>query len=420
MSNLEVLFEVPKWIEKGLASGVLKRIGGVIVENGTKQVVAWLRDGSGVNNLVNVATGIPSPFALLLTAARGAITLWDGKMTRDAVGIVGSQVAQVAQQVVGVSQQLNIVTALSTFTVSGQVLNLGLSAATFYATMKRLDKLSDEVAKLSQVIQAEFNRDRDIRFKRALQAARDVFESENAVQRDQATRSAVDGLFEARENFLLDFEQSLKTDGVDSQLQLARHSLIRAMYAEISRIRCYIAANDLNLAKQRLSEDIPFFKTHSRSLISKLLGEHPAVFLHKDVLPQDMDRFLQIQRWMYNDDPFTHDDDAKMLFNIFNDLRSDFWNTSVIQDGYINKFQQMARRSANTVNNRVSKMTDRLSEAEVIIENYERLIGFELELRSLRLSFQSWESLVPENEIAENGLGIIFDSEVAERLNRLQ
>ncbi len=268
MGSLEVLFEVPKWIEKGLATGVLQRVGGVVVENGSKQVVAWLRDGAAVNNVLDVASGIPSPFGLLMTAARSAITLWDGKMTRDAVGLVGNQVAQVAQQVAGVSEQLNVVTALSGFTITGQVLNLGLSAATFYATMKRLDKLTDEIAKLSELIQAEFNRDRDIRFKRALQAARDVFESENAVQRDQATRSAVDGLFEARENFLLDFEQSIKSSNNDGQLQLARHSLIRAMYAEISRIRCYIAANDLNLAKQRLREDIPFFKSHSQTLDS--------------------------------------------------------------------------------------------------------------------------------------------------------
>ena len=42
MGQLEVFFEVPRWIEYGLATGEFQRVGGVIVESGSRHVVAWL------------------------------------------------------------------------------------------------------------------------------------------------------------------------------------------------------------------------------------------------------------------------------------------------------------------------------------------------------------------------------------------
>jgi hypothetical protein len=420
MGNLEVVFDVPKWIEKGLASGVLKRVGGVIVRSGSRQVVAWLRDGSAINKIINVGSNVPSPFGVLLSAGRSAVTLWDNRMTRNAVNAVGQQVAQVAGQINGVSQQISQLTLLTNFMVTGQVINLGLSAATFYATMKRLDKLSNEIIHLGEQIHIEFDRDRDVRFKRALQAARDVFESENASHRDHAIRSAVDGLFEARENFLIDFDSFVTHGDSYAQLQLARHSLIRAMYAAVSRIRCYIAAEDFNLAKQRLSEDIPLLRDYSQRLINTLLGDHPAVFMHRDVSPEDMDRFLQIQRWMYQDDPFTLPEDGKIVFAIMNDLRKDFWNVDLVQDQYENPLQQFARRPAQTFGGHISKLVDRLSESEVIIENCQRIFGFGAELQSLPFNFQDWERFITDEQLAETGLAIVYDTDVVDQLAFLQ
>jgi hypothetical protein len=356
----------------------------------------------------------------LMSAGRSAVTLWDGKITRDAIGSVGQQVTHVAGQIAGVNQQISQLTLLTGFMATGQVLNLGLSAATFYATIKRLDKLTNEITHLSEQVHIEFDRDRDISFKRALQAARDVFESENASHRDHAIRSAVDGLFEARENFLIDFEQYLKAGDSDAQLQLARHSLIRAMYAAVSRIRCYIAAEDLNLAKQRLSEDLPLLKSCSHQLINTLLGNHPAIFMHRDVSPDDMDRFMQIQRWMYQDDPFNQNDDAKIVFAIMNDLRNDFWNPDLVQDHYENPIQQIARRPVQTFGKHIVKLTERLSEGELIIENCQRIFGFGAELQSLPFSFQDWEQFISDDQLIETGLAIVYDTDVVRQMDFLQ
>jgi hypothetical protein len=49
MAEITVSFQVPAWIEKGLANGTLERVGGVIRDaSGSKKVRAWLREGSSV------------------------------------------------------------------------------------------------------------------------------------------------------------------------------------------------------------------------------------------------------------------------------------------------------------------------------------------------------------------------------------
>jgi len=61
MGLLHVLFEIPAHLQTGLSSGVLERVGGVIRDAASKQVVAWLRDGVttqphwGVSKLKEVA-----------------------------------------------------------------------------------------------------------------------------------------------------------------------------------------------------------------------------------------------------------------------------------------------------------------------------------------------------------------------------
>ena len=50
--NLDVTFDVPKYIVKGLLSGKYERVGGVVREIGSKKIVTWLRDGFGTSSQV--------------------------------------------------------------------------------------------------------------------------------------------------------------------------------------------------------------------------------------------------------------------------------------------------------------------------------------------------------------------------------
>jgi hypothetical protein len=357
MANLPVLFELPSQIELGLATGALERIGGVVRDTSSKQVVAWLREG------------------------------------------VGSQVTH--NPPIGMSSALNMLLA------TGQVLNLALTGASLYAILRRIETLSELTANLGETIRAEFVRDRDIRFKVALKSARDAFETTNAEFRIHAAQDAIQGLYQAKENFLLDFKNSLKQESDDEQLLIAQHHLIRAMYAETSIVRCLLDS-DAELAKSRLIEDLQEFTEPVFRLIQLWLGEHPALYFYREVADNDVARFMQIQRWLRGGD--SSSDLSQLDLAIINELRVDFWNTELIQDDYRgDMFRQITRRPVKTIEEQITELSNRLTQVEILIENYERLLGFELELRSMRLAFEEWRSLVDEDELERHGFGVVVD-----------
>ncbi|MGF9893437.1 hypothetical protein ABEX78_32930 [Priestia megaterium] len=56
---MTINFEIPEWIIEGLNSGQYERIGGVIIEEGTKQVVHWLKDSTNLQ-VGNLPVTFPS------------------------------------------------------------------------------------------------------------------------------------------------------------------------------------------------------------------------------------------------------------------------------------------------------------------------------------------------------------------------
>jgi hypothetical protein len=43
--NINVLFDVPALVAQGLRNGALERVGGVVRDSNSKQVVMWLQEG---------------------------------------------------------------------------------------------------------------------------------------------------------------------------------------------------------------------------------------------------------------------------------------------------------------------------------------------------------------------------------------
>ena len=413
MSELKVLFEVPRFIQAGLESGIFKRVGGVIVESGTKQVVAWLRDSGVIETVagqaMNIATSAVNPLNFVFTIAQTAVSLLDGHATRNAI-------AGVSEQVVALSQQTQIIGSLTMLTLSGQVVNLAFSAITFQIILRRLDSLSAEIDKLGKEMMLQFQIDRDMRFRVALQAARDALETKHIATRDNAVRSAIDGLYEAQENFFRDFKDSIEKAKNDPKfLLVAQQQLIRAIYAVISRIRCYAVTGDTEIAKQRLREDIPQFRQFSETLIKAWLGDHPSLYFHRLIETPYLDRFFQIESWLLDAQP----NDPKSLFKIVNAMRDDFWREDLDIErnatpiALLNRFVQ--KDSAITL----SPMLNALNQCEIIIENIDRLRGFELELSSLRLSLDNWNEIVPEQDLKTHGGAIIFAEETEGRFSHL-
>jgi hypothetical protein len=369
MGALQVLFEVPTFIQVGLETGAFQRVGGVIVDASSKQVVAWLRDGNALEEVANKA--------------------------------------------------LNSIFSVTQMALTGQVINLAMTAMTLRIITQRLDKLSAEVEKLGKEIVAQFQHDRDLKFKASLEEARDALETTNVATRHNAVTGAVRELHIARENFFKDFLISVEKGSNNPKfLPLAEQQLLRAIYATISRIQCYLVTDDTELAKKRLNEDLQVIRKHTETLVMAWLGKYPALYFHQKIPAKDLERFFRILAWKHNTD-ITY---ASTLVAIINDYRNDFWNEAIdlnkkpnIADSVVGTF--LGRNQEDT---RYSNMLHGLQQCEILLENFGRLEGFELELRSMRLAVEDWNALVDEKTLKEHGGAIIIDDEIAEKYTRLQ
>jgi hypothetical protein len=418
MGQLQILFEVPRFIEHGLATGTFQRVGGVIVDSSSKQIVAWLRDGSMLEAGFNVVGSAMNPLNTVMKAAQ----LIDGQLTRKAIGVLGKQIAANHAQTLQVLGSIeHSVNALASLTLGGQLLSLAMTAATFKAIIHRLDRLSDSISQLEQKILDQFHRNRDIRFQRALQVAHDAFESQNDSIRESKALRAEEDLLEARMQFFTDLKRILESDPKDQQLTLAQHILVRAMYAEISRIRCFMMNREHDLAKKRFGEVLPDFEKYAKTLIKLWMGEHNgAIYFHKDVPSEYLARFIYIQQWLRG---VPTGNDAFTMFQIIEEFRPYLWDETIFGKKDVRKdvIDTLTRRTSNSrfTEKQLQTLGDNLLQAEILIENYERLIGFEMEIQSMRVSFEEWSRLASDEELEEHGGALIVDDEIAERYARL-
>ncbi len=349
---MNVEFMIPAYIQAGLASGAFERVGGVIRETNSKAIVSWLREGASLSQSAN-------------------LPIW------------------------GSAAQ-----AISMLSAGGMLLNLGVSVASLIVITQRLDRLTNSIDRLEETIRSEFKRDRDTRFKGALQSARDALESANKNSRSSQAHVAINGLYESQINFLEDFDNSLEVNPL-----LAQHSLVRAMYATNSRIRCYLEMDEIDLAKTRLNEDMHEFERRFHQLIKAWIGEHQAKFLHQSVNETEVNRFIDVQFFLNG----FEERNSQNIMAIIHQLRSDFWNDEAIVDIY--RYTGPIRRVEKSFEDQVKEFPDKLLQAETLIENYRRLQSFEMELRYLKLSntsFEAWDKIVNLQEMQEAGTGIAF------------
>lgn len=329
MSAIEVLLTVPDWVQSGLTLGQFERVGGVVREVSTGRVVAWLRDG-----VAAVTDGSPVAHSVLHIA-----------------GVLSS---------------------------AGFVLNLALTTASLSSILVRLGKLQSGVG----LLQSELERERDIEFQNALEDARDAVEMTNEAARQQRANNAISALRKSS----VQLHQAY-SDSHDTQRHVdAAGFLVREMYAVSAMVRCYLELDEVEVARQRLSERITSLQHSTRQLVASLLGDHPAAYLHKDIPDAIVRRFSRVAEWYY-EKPFVE--------VILTDLRPDFWNDDALttENAIIADIARRLRRSSTTPQKSRYQQLDLI---ESLIENIRRVEGFELELRSMRLmglSFVEWANL---------------------------
>ena len=350
MSSIEVLLEVPPAIAQGLANGTLERVGGVIREVGNKQVVAWLREGGKIASNPNILTGgLGSVATSLLNTA---VSAHSHHLIMQALARQGMLIGTMG------------------------ILNIAISGYTLYILNRRINHLGKQIKKIA----AEFDRDRWNKLASALESMRDVAEAEGDSYKLDVPRLN-ERLNEGRKHILDKVEDRLG-DSIDSkQGQIAQDYLLLAMQVDTMRIRCYLETDEHKMARDRLKERLEDYRNRTREFVHKLLGVHHARYFHKSVIDEDLERYIRIEGWL------NHGKDD-VLMDVIKKYRGDFWNQDAIQD-IIPGRSLPGRPTEEPIHHLTA-----LAQAELLIENFQRLEGFEGELDAIeRLGLKEWEDL---------------------------
>ena len=231
MAAFTVGSSIPDAVQISIDRGVFERVGGVIREVLTGQIIAFLRE-KGIN---------ADTLAPLLT-------------------IGGSAVTTSASAAFG-------------------VLNLSLATMGFALVPKRIDGIQhrlqqtqDRLAKLDQKIDLSFFAN----LCAALDLAHDAFSLGRAENRDsRPARQSVDCLAEARHYYSAIATSTLNASGPAVDAYLATLTL-----TSVAEARCYLELEELNRASQRLKTASAVILPHVRGHVTALLTPNPAAYLH--------------------------------------------------------------------------------------------------------------------------------------------
>ena len=346
MPSIEVLLEVPTKIEEGLADGTLERVGGVIRHSKNGQIVAHLREGGQISSNPQLTQGL-----------MGGL-----------LGHAGMSSATIRHIILRTT-----------------VLNTAVAGFTLLMMVNRIrgyfEKQFKDLEKQIKGISAEFDQDRWNKLASALESIRDVAEAESDSYKLDVPKLNRE-LNEGRKHILHDVDAVLHKDSLDpEQGQIAQAYLLEAMHVDTMRIRCYLEIDEHQMARDRLKDVVEEHKKRTQTFVLKWLGAHPARYFHELVDIEDLKRYIRIEGWL------NHGKDD-VLMDVIKKCRGDFWNQDAIQD--IKPKRSLRSRHPKEPTHHLTALT----QAEILIENFQRLEGFEGELDAIeRLGLKEWEDL---------------------------
>lgn len=387
MSTINATFQVPENIAQGMANGTYERVGGVIREANSKQVVAWLREAGKT-----------------------------GKMLESALQNVGSV---------------------------SSILNLAVSTTGFIVVLNRLSFIEQQLQQAQVALQTiDYKIDLSFyaNFRAALDLAMNAFTMTNAESRRLSAMQAINRFLEAEHHYskLTDFE-------IGNGSQVADEYLSTLCLAYVTEARCYLELEEIDTARRRLHESATELRPRFEKHINTLLTSNPAAYLHPSLKEQTgLNRLTKVYQWL---DPGLDESDVfemqrENIFKLAQDPSE--WTNSLPQAIRIpkgdsatltNVFDGIAKQSKKfmrTLPSR-SKMNAGSPETaipspspeaeayrrlpvimdlvETLVENDNRLTMYEFEVDAIHrsgMSFQEWRQLAPPPTAQENGADLIY------------
>ncbi|MCY4062491.1 MAG: hypothetical protein OXG53_08995 [Chloroflexi bacterium] len=378
MPQIEVMLEVPLKIAAGLASGQLERVGGVVVDAASKQVVAWLREGGQMANNPDLAGGL----------LKTVLDLSAGGLASNAIGLLDTAVT--ARSHFLIMQQLQGLSNLVGFAAGIGVLNLGATIISTAVMLKRLGDLEKAIEGLYELVTKEFSQDRRVKLASAIQTAKNAMTFEDNDPRTFQANLAINSLYAARQHIWLEMDNMKGSAGTAENNKLMQDNLLQAMQLDELRSRCLLELNLQSNALEYLTESLGTYRESTRHLIHRHLGEHRAVYFHKSVAESDLMRYFAIEHWLRSE--------GDRLLEIVLANRHDFWNRDIASESTVaaaDKDRRRRRRKRNKASSDDQPHIEALTMSELLIENYQRFEGLHAEIQAierLRISHSDWEN----------------------------
>ena len=343
MSSISVHLQVPEFIESGLASGSMERVGGVIrtLNSNNKESIAWIRKAGQTGQTVVSSAG------LLENVMR-----FSGLGTTTLATLLGSSLP---------------------------ILNIAMAGYALADIILRIQGQHAELGQLHEAIKREFNRERVVNLITAIDIARNISRARDVDVKRQMVGQVTERLVNAEVQLLIDFEESLTGDMEVKHKEAAVRTIVLAMHVAAMSARAWLEIHEFELACEWLTYSLERQQQRARRQLHNWLGQDRAYFFHKSVGDENFERYLRTERWIRGK--------KYVLRELVRENYVDFWNDDALSS--IQNPPRFGRREAVLIT--PPPYLSLLKQVELLIENYRRLEGFRLELKSMCLPFDQWD-----------------------------
>ncbi len=371
---LEVALEVPLVIAKGLASGQLERAGGVVRDIASKHVVMWLREGGQIASNPDLAQGV---LKTLLDASSGGLV-------STATGAINAAVS--AQRNHQILQQLRVIQGISAVAATAPVAGLVVQIATTMYLARRIGELQESIL-------GQLEHDRRIRLESAIEYVEKIITQLEGERKADAVDAVSRDLITARNDLKTKFKNVLSAEILTAEnTDLASNLLLQGMQIDTAHVRIFLDSNRLDLAKNLLDDCLLGYKSLTNDLIQDLLGSKRARYFNNEVDDNDLFRYVLIEEWLR--------DSQGIMTELVLDNRDKFWNRTVKRSLGSNKRDLRGYTFIGHL--------EALTYSEKLIENYDRLIGYQAEINAIErlgISISEWEEQI-SNRLAEKEIDL--------------
>ncbi|AVH70932.1 hypothetical protein [Nostoc sp. 'Lobaria pulmonaria (5183) cyanobiont'] len=407
-----VTFMLADWIAKGLADGTFERVGGVIRDVGTKQVVSWLREQGSNNSQVPTLTDSPNNiFNLFFSSANLVASGANAAATGKGLADVNRRLDGIENQLGKVRQSVQLTQEILQVTSAVSILNLGVSVIGFVVIAQRLKELEQRLQQAQKLLN-NINRKIDLsfyaNFRAAIELATNAFTMTKIENRRSSALQAINRFLEAEHIYTeyTDIE-------IEQKSQIADEYLLTLSLAYLAEARCYLELEEHDTALRRFQEGSRVIRSRIQKYVKLLLTFNPAVYLQPQFRGQiDLRRLTRIYQWL---DP-TLDENAVFdmqrmnLFMLAQDPNK--WVESIPAAIWDSKVDWVGKAIWDDPKPQIyARLPKTLDVVESMIETNRRFESYQTEVQAisqLGISFHDWLKLTPSTEIKPDGAELMY------------